>query len=449
MNIVYIHTHDSGRFIQPYGQPFDNPALMELAQDGVLFRQAFCAGPTCSPSRAALLTGQYPHQCGMTGLAHRGFALNDYSKHLANFLSRNGYETALYGTQHEAPGTRLNELGYQEIFSSSQEFTTPEGEPLDHGRSQMAFDEANCDEAVEYISREKNKPFFLAFGMKSTHRGFPEPDADINPDYVLPAPTLPDNESTRRDMAGYATMLRTADNCVGKIMSALKENNLLDDTLVFFTTDHGIAFPRMKCNLHDSGTGISLIMRFPKKKFAGSVSDQLVSHVDVYPTLCDAAELKKPEWLEGESLLPMLDEKVEAVRDEVFSEVNYHAAYEPMRMARTRRYKYIRHFTDYNMTITANMDDGYSKQFLISDADLTERKAPAMEMLFDLYYDPLENANLINDPDKAEIAAEMRERLDSWMDRTNDPLLTGAVPKPEGAKVNVQDCLHPSDQNFE
>lgn len=97
MNILYVHTHDTGRFIQPYDGSIPTPNLMKLAKEGTLFRNAYCCGPTCSPSRAALLTGQHPHMNGMYGLAHRGFSLNDYSKHLANYLKRFGYETALFG----------------------------------------------------------------------------------------------------------------------------------------------------------------------------------------------------------------------------------------------------------------------------------------------------------------------------------------------------------------
>ena len=75
MNIIYIHTHDTGRFISPYGHKIQTPTLMELAKEGTLFRQAHCAAPTCSPSRASLLTGTLPHNNKMLGLAHRGFSL--------------------------------------------------------------------------------------------------------------------------------------------------------------------------------------------------------------------------------------------------------------------------------------------------------------------------------------------------------------------------------------
>src|SRR5438128_29326 len=89
-NILYLHSHDSGRYLQPYGHAVPTPSLKKLAAEGVLFRRAFSAAPTCSPSRAALLTGQYAHQSGMLGLAHRGFSLNDYRKHMWCTLRHGG-----------------------------------------------------------------------------------------------------------------------------------------------------------------------------------------------------------------------------------------------------------------------------------------------------------------------------------------------------------------------
>ena len=106
-NILYIHSHDTGRWIQPYGCAVPTPNLQRLAEGGVLFRQAFCAAPTCSPSRAALVTGTYPHCNGMMGLAHRGFSLNDYNHHVLHTLRACGYYSALSGVQHIDASTRL------------------------------------------------------------------------------------------------------------------------------------------------------------------------------------------------------------------------------------------------------------------------------------------------------------------------------------------------------
>src|SRR6266566_5025024 len=101
-NILYLHSHDTGRYVQPYGHPVPTPNIQRLADQGVLFHDAFCAAPTCSASRACLLTGQYGHNNGMMGLAHRGWSLNDYRQHLVHPLHDAGYHTVLIGEQHVA-----------------------------------------------------------------------------------------------------------------------------------------------------------------------------------------------------------------------------------------------------------------------------------------------------------------------------------------------------------
>lgn len=99
-NILYIHSHDTGRWVEPYGYPVQTPNIQKLAEEGMLFRKAFCAAPTCSGSRACLLTGQYAHSNGMIGLAHRGFPLNDYRQHIVHTLHDLGYWSGLIGEQH-------------------------------------------------------------------------------------------------------------------------------------------------------------------------------------------------------------------------------------------------------------------------------------------------------------------------------------------------------------
>ncbi|MHC1695686.1 MAG: sulfatase-like hydrolase/transferase [Eubacteriales bacterium] len=187
MNILYLHTHDTGRYIQPYGHAVSTPNLMRLAQEGTLFRQAYCAGPTCSPSRASLLTGTSPHTCGMLGLAHRGFCLSDYSMHLASYLGRNGYETALCGIQHEAPCTEM--IGYEKVISVCGQMNPAQR------------DECNAQSAADYILNAGKKPFFLSVGLFHTHREFPDTDPSINPDYIIPPSPMYDTDETRQDMA--------------------------------------------------------------------------------------------------------------------------------------------------------------------------------------------------------------------------------------------------------
>jgi arylsulfatase A-like enzyme len=422
-NIVYVHSHDSGRYLRPYGHNVPTPNLARFARQGTLFRNMHTAAPTCSPSRAALLTGQSPHQAGMLGLAHLGWSLHDYNQHIVHTLREHGYVTVLAGLQHVAKDPKV--IGYDEI--------------LPHATT-SAKDVAPA--AVKFIRSKPDKPFFLDVGFFETHREYPEP-VD-NPDYILPPTPLPDVPETRRDMAGFHASARILDKGVGEVLDALEAAGVAENTLVISTTDHGIAFPNMKCHLRDTGTGISLIMRGPRVFSKPQVSDALLSNIDVFPTICDYLGIEHPKWLTGKSFLTVVEGTSKEVNEAVFSEVTYHAAYEPKRSVRTARWKYIRHFEDRNTVVLPNCDDGYSKTYWMEKG---WKSLPSVthEELFDLVFDPNEQNNLVSSPEpQAQAAlAELRGRMDNWMKETNDPLLKGPVPLVAGGHVVPQDADSP------
>ena len=423
LNIVYLHSHDSGRYLQPYGHPVPTPNLQKLASEGVLFRQAFSAAPTCSPSRASLLTGQCPHRNGMLGLAHRGFAMTDYRRHILYTLRDAGYRSVLAGLQHIA--AKPETIGYDELLRP---------------RSTHAADVA--DTAVAFLNRRPSTPFFLDAGFFETHRDYPPPTPEDDPRYTQPPAPIPDTAAAREDFAAYRASARLLDRGAGRILEALERNGLAENTLVIGTTDHGIAFPRMKCNLTDAGWAVSLILRGGPFR-GGKVSDAMVSHLDLFPTVCELTGAKPPSWLEGRSLLSLLRGQTAELHDEVFAEVNYHASYEPQRAVRTQRYKYIRRFADRSAPVLPNCDDSPSKTVWLEHG-WAQQSVPH-EQLYDLIFDPAEQNNLAPDPKSAKVLAEMRGRLDAWMRRTDDPLLKGPVPAPPGAKVNPVDQISPQE----
>lgn len=423
-NILYIHSHDTGRYLQPYGHAINTPVLQQLAEDGILFRQAFCAAPTCSPSRAALLTGQYPHNNGMTGLAHRGFALNDYSHHIIHTLKTVGYTSALAGVQHVASDQNnrgADEIGYDHLLGTDDPHQL----------------------AVEFINNAPSEPFWLTVGFFETHREFPT-EHDINPNYCLPPAPLPDTPEVRQDMANYKAMAAILDDNISQVLSALDDNGLRENTLVIYTTDHGIAFPKMKCNLTDHGMGVALIMQGLEHFTGGRVVDAMVSHLDVFPMICDLVGIDPPERLQGYSMLPLINGDAGSIRDEVHAEVNYHAAYEPKRAIRTTRYKYIRCFDDRQSPVLPNIDDGFSKSVLMAHG--YNEQAPASEQLYDVMLDPNEVNNLVMNAAYADVLADMRQRLDTWMQSTDDPLLKGDIVAPPKAVANDPDGGSPRDE---
>jgi N-sulfoglucosamine sulfohydrolase len=422
-NIIYIHSHDSGRYLQPYGACVPTPNLQRLAQEGILFRKAFSAAPTCSPSRAALLTGMNPHTSGMLGLAHRGFSLNDYQQHLVHTLKPAGYTTVLAGLQHVAKNPET--IGYDKL--------------LPH---QDVHAEHVAPAAVAFLGSRPFSPFFLDIGFFETHREYPEATAQDKAGYTpLPRP-IPDTPETREDFARYRASARVLDEAVGKVLDAVDRNGLRKNTLIISTTDHGISFPRMKCNLTDDGWGVSLILRGPKLP-TGTVCDALISQLDVFPTLCDYLAIARPAWLQGKSLLPVLTGQVPEINEEIFAEVNYHASYEPKRAVRTNRWKYIRRFGDRKTPVLPNCDDGLSKELWVKAG--WGSQILDQESLYDLLFDPTEHNNLINNPHFASAAEEMRGRLHRWMVATNDPLLRGPVAAPAGAVANDPNGISPQE----
>jgi N-sulfoglucosamine sulfohydrolase len=407
LNIIYLHSHDTGRYISPYGYKVRTPNLQRFAEEGVVFRQCFCANPTCSPSRAALLTGEYAHSCGMYGLAHRGFKMPDYSKHITHTLRSAGYKSYLLGIQHIIESNEIENIGYDEILGKGLPNTAERLAPV----------------ACDFLEKEHAEPFFLSIGCFETHRAFPEHEAEDDPRWIKAPEFLPDTPETRLDMANFNTMAHQYDNGVGQILDSLDKTGLSENTLVIITTDHGIAFPRAKCNMQDSGIGVLLMMRGPLGFEGGKVIDSMVSHVDVFPTICDAAGIDKPSRLQGKSFLPLISGEAGDIRDEIFSEVNFHAAYEPLRCVRTKRYKYLRRWLKRDKAVMPNCDNGYSKS-LWEDSGWLDKHL-VQEELYDLMFDPNETNNLINNAELAEVADDLRERLEKWMRETNDPALNG------------------------
>jgi len=423
-NIVYLHSHDTGRYVQPYGHQIQTPNIQRLADQGLLFRQAFCAAPSCSGSRACLLTGQWAHVNGMTGLAHRGWTLNDYGRHILHPLRAAGYWSALIGEQHLSKEPDV--LGYDHV--------------VEIGTTKV---HSIAPAAQQLIRSRPPQPFFLSVGFFETHREFFEPSSVRDALYGAPPAHLPDTPEIRADMAAFKASARSFDQGVGAVLQALDEQDLADDTLIVLTTDHGLPFPGAKASLSDRGLGVLLIMRGPGGFHGGHVIDALVSQVDLYPTLCELAGAPLPEETHGVSLLPLARRARREVRDELFAELTYHAAYDPMRAIRTHRHKLIRHFGERLLPVLPNVDDSPSKDLLVA-AGWAEQPRPRLE-LYDLLADPIEMRNLAYDEAFADVLDTLGARLDAWMQETEDPLLDGPVPVPFGGVVNDPSGISPRE----
>ncbi|MGC9452577.1 MAG: sulfatase family protein [Oceanipulchritudo sp.] len=453
MNIVYLHAHDAGRYVQPYGFPFENPNLMAFAKEAVLFRKAFCTAPTCGPSRAALTSGQYPHQIGMYGLpGAQGWVFDDYGKHWVNHLAKCGYQTVLAGVQHEVTKENFAKLGYERLL---------EGEHPARERIGEFYPETINKVEAFLATRDDPRPFFLSVGIDEPHRdNLARPEINLHgksdrftktrfydPEkldyrYTAPAPWLPDLPELRKDMESYREGVKLMDEYMGRVLYALRHNGLEDSTLVIITADHGIEFPGGKKTLGDQGIQVMLMIRGPKgSPFGGGrVIEPMVSHLDLYPTVCELIGRQPAHKLEGKSLLPLVTGEVDYLHEYTFAEQTYHGPMEAMRSVRSERYKYVRRHDPKGHQMR---HDGPATP--VMEAAGWYDRATGTEELFDLYLDPWEACNLLarqspgdggaGGPDYAGIKAELAARLDAWMAETGDPFATGKLPEPPSGKL--------------
>jgi arylsulfatase A-like enzyme len=426
-NVVIVITHDTGRHLGAYGRRVATPNLDRLASEGVLFERAFCTAPQCSPSRASLLTGLVPHRHGLIGLAHRGFRLHPDAlrRTLPRLLAEAGYRTHLFGFQHEAADPR--DLGYQWVVQP----------PSSGSRPHLCRDVAPA--AADFLANGPTEPFFAMVGFEETHRPFEPTDTPLG-DVAVPA-FLPDTPIVRRDVADLEGAVCQVDAAIGLLLAALDRSGLADRTLFVYTTDHGIAFPGAKGTLLDPGVEIALIARGSGGFDGGRRLPGLVSNVDLSPTILELCGLTPPAEGDGVSLLPMVAGDAREVRQEVFAELTYHTAYDPMRGIRTSHHKYIRSFADRPLHLPAHVDASPTKDLLRDRGFFEPRRPP--ELLFDLARDPLERTDLADDPAHASVRDALRGRLDRWMRATNDPLLAGEVAAPAGATLTPVDSYDP------
>lgn len=414
-NIIYIHTHDSGRMFSPYGYLLETPNIEDFAKKSHVFTQAFSVSPTCSPSRAALFTSRYPHENGMIGLCNRGFMMNDYKEHFVRILNKENYRTILCGIQHEASHFNNPELGGK-IIGYKENITTNIN--LREIKDKRGWDEANKENVIKWLKNYNNEEnFFLSFGFFATHRPYPNVENRTEIPLICPH-GFPNVENIRKDFKEYNESAKHLDKCFGEIIRAIKEKNLWEDSMIIFSTDHGIAYPFGKSSLSDLGLGVSLMIKLPNSEEA-VVHDSLVSHLDIWPTFCDYLEIKLPAaGLRGESLRPIMEGIKDEIHQELYFEMNFHTTYEPARAIRTKRYKYIEYMGDSSAFHLSNINESSVKEYYV-ELGLKDKKKEKIQ-LYDLKYDPDEKNNLVNSLNYQKIRENLSRKLSKWRKETHD-----------------------------
>lgn len=425
-NVLFIVADDMSMNAGVYGdQTISTPGIDGVGKDGVVFDHAYCTASSCTPSRASILTGMYPHQLkeggNLWGTLPVGYPT--YTR----ILAENGYQIGLTG-KGWGPGD-FTVGGYKE---------NPAGPDF---KNFAAF----------LNTSDKTKPFCFWIGSHDPHKPYEsdlKKSVKFNLDALHVPAWLPDNGIVREDLMDYYAAVKRFDQTVEEAIALLKKNGQYDNTLIIVTSDNGMPFPRVKANAYDASTNIPLVMRFGKN-FKSGRRTEFVSLSDIASTILDAMNVKPSGAVGGKSLLPLLVTGAKDPRfDLVFTERERHAFVRennvsyPMRAVRTNQYLYIENLKPERWPAGdpksgqatgafGDIDAGLAKQFLVENranpayqqyVGWSLEKRPAIE-LYDLIKDPNQLKNVAGDKQYAKVKLEMGAKMSIWRKKTSDPLL--------------------------
>jgi arylsulfatase A-like enzyme len=421
-NILWITCEDQMPTLGCFGDTVAlTPNLDKLAGEGVRFTNTFSTAGVCAPSRATLITGMYQNSIGAQHMRTLGSSefrpvpsysvvVPEHVKCYSEYLRQDGY----YCTNNA---------------KQDYQFIPPV----------TAWDESS--NKAHWKNRNKDQPFFAIFNITVCHESGMWRNKDhplrVDPADVIVPPYYPDNEMVRNELARNYSNLYEMDSIAGVFLRELEAEGLLENTIIFFYSDHGGPLPRQKREIYETGLKVPMIIRFPNKQMAGEVVDEMVSFVDFAPTLLSLANINIPDRMQGQ---PFLGKKqapprkyIYAARDRLDDE------YDMVRGIRDKRFKF---FKNYQPEKPYIMDIEYRMQMDLMNELIRAREAGELneaqelwfaqskpeEELYDLDSDPHELNNLIDDPKYNKKADELRAELQRWMDDIGDK---GFIPEEE------------------
>ncbi|MGH9845528.1 MAG: sulfatase family protein [Blastocatellia bacterium] len=427
-NILFIIADDwSYPHAGAYGDKVvKTPNFDRVAREGALFTNAYCAAASCTPSRASILTGRAVHQLEEGG--NLGSFLPGKFDVYPDLMEQSGY---VVGHTRKGWGPGKFEAGGRKRNPAGPQFRS-------------------FDDFFEQVP--KDKPFCFWFGPTDPHRPYDKgtgAKSGMKAENVVVPAFLPDTTEVRDDILDYYFEVERMDRDAGQIIKALESAGQLDNTIIVWTADNGMPFPRAKATVYDGGSHVPLAVRWPPKVTGGRTLDDFVVLTDVAPTLLEAAGLRPKPEMTGRSLMPLLAGRKQSGRDKVFLERERHAnarrgdlSY-PARAVRTKDFLYIRNFRpdrwpagDPEMYFAVggfgDIDGSPSKELLLTRKNdpavakyfkLATDKRPAEE-LYDLRKDAGQINNVAEKTEYAKAKKQLRAALDKWMRETGDPRAT-------------------------
>ena len=417
-NILWIVAEDLSPIIPPFGdQTVETPYLSRLSEEGVRYTNVFSTSGVCAPSRAAIATGMYQNHIGAHHMRTRS-VIDEGPEGLIPY-------EAVPPPYMKMQSQYFREAGYYTTNNAKEDYQFRA--PV------TAWDESSSQ--AHWRNRGLGQPFFSVFNLGITHESQIWRQADapslVSKDLDVPVPPyLPTTDISLNDIRQVYSNIVSMDKQVGRILNQLEEDSLVEDTIIFFYSDHGGPLPRQKRLLYDSGIEVPLIIRFPNKWRAGETDDQLVSFVDFKSTTLSLAGIRPPSYSDGRAFLGEFVETpprnyIHAAADRFDNE------YDTIRAVRDSRFKYLR---NYNLDKPYYLPLPYREQMPImqellrlnEQGKLNQNQAQwfrhqkPLEELFDIENDPHELQNLAEDPAYSDKLIELRVELDSWLSGFKD-----------------------------
>lgn len=454
-NILFIITDDqSWEHLGSYGdKAVRTPAIDALAREGVRFENAYTAAPSCSPSRAGILTGQDVYRLKEGGVL-TGILWDEFDL-FPDILSENGYHVGATGKRYW-PRTRNVEGAIDEpigeIYDKQRHDSVPTGVSKNHYS-------ANFKQFID--ENKEEKPFFFWVGIGEPHikyeinRGI---ETGIDTSKIRVPEFFPDVPVTRLNMADYMSEIEWADKAVAEMMEILESKGLKDHTLVIFTSDNGMPLPRSKATLYDHGVRMPLVVRWGDRVKANRVVSDPVSLIDMAPTFLDLAGIEIPEMMTGRSLKNLLfsdkSGDIDKEREFVVSTFEKHTLCRPDSMGYPRRAIHTEDWTyivnyEPDLYPNGNIDHYIPNWDVLGDTDPTRLKMyykenmdnPEFKSYWDLAFGKVPGEQLFNkkndrdmlinlayDPEFKAIKEELKGKLEKYLLETDDPRASGESP---------------------
>lgn len=440
-NILWITCEDISPTLGCYGDTAaKTPIIDQLAREGILFTNSFAAAGVCAPSRSAIITGMYPVSMG----THNMRTANDNAHRKGKYLSAEetgivdfaGNTVPRYSTVIPAEVKCFTEFLRKEGYYCTNNAKTD----YQFAPPITAWDENS--RKAHWRNRPEGKPFFSVFNLFVTHESqiWQKKDDSLLIDIDAPnlPPYFPENPVVRQDVARNYSNIAELDKQVGRLLNQLKADGLLENTIVFFFSDHGGPLPRGKRELYDSGLKTPLIIKVPGHNKAGSTYDEMVSFVDLAPTVLSLAGIKPPEYMQGQAFLGEFT--AETPRRYIYGardRMDYQ--YDMVRCVRDSEFLYVKNFhpewPNYQK-IKYRLQMPMMQELLrLRDEDKLNAKqsiwfktSKPVEELYLVKEDPYQLNNIAANPEYADELARMRNELKQWQEEVGDK---GFIPEGE------------------